>query len=286
MHTAFPRLPASLRQQVRHNQSATQLDNRSGLRLRLIGIVAVLCGVLAGCAASAERAMSDSAGLSAMSEASVAEPGAPAADAVQPSIIVTGYLALATADVAAAAAQARTIVADLDGRVDEESDELPDPTEPQERTVSLRVRVPAGAFDDAIDQLGTLGAVTSRTVTRTDVTLQVVDTAARIRTLTDAIARLRVLINDADSTADLIAAETALAERQAELDSLTAQSAYLNDQTSLATISILLTWREAGSGWDRGGIWLVGGALIGAAAVAAALLIAHRIRLRRRPVAP
>lgn len=246
-----------------------------------VGTLAVICGVLSGCAMGAERASLDAGMVGEMSAAEAA----PTLDGqtVQPRIIVTGYLAVDTEDVVAATSDARAIVAGLDGRVDEESEELPDPSEPRDRTMSMRVRVPAASFTTAVEQFSALGTVTSRSITRTDVTLEVVDTAARVRTLTDAITRLRVLIADADSTADLIAAETALAERQAELDSLRAQAAYLDDQTSLATVSLLLSWREADQGWSTG-LSLLVGAVVGAAAVAVALSIVRRLRTRR-PVA-
>jgi hypothetical protein len=44
----------------------------------------------------------------------------------------------------------------------------------------------------------------------------------------------------AETTADLITIESALAERQAELDSLQSQRDYLSDQTLFATLSINL----------------------------------------------
>jgi hypothetical protein len=49
---------------------------------------------------------------------------------------------------------------------------------------------------------------------------------------------LNELLVEAASTSDLIAVESALSERQAELDSLQSQRDYLSDQTLFATLSI------------------------------------------------
>ncbi|MFM8893961.1 MAG: DUF4349 domain-containing protein, partial [Actinomycetales bacterium] len=50
------------------------------------------------------------------------------------------------------------------------------------------------------------------------------------------ITRLQTLIDQATTTADLIEAEVALSDRQAELDSLRAQRAYLADQVGMSTL--------------------------------------------------
>lgn len=58
--------------------------------------------------------------------------------------------------------------------------------------------------------------------------------------MTTSIERFKQLISAATNTADLIAAETALAERQAELDSLNAQLKYLSDQVEMSVIYLSL----------------------------------------------
>jgi len=52
------------------------------------------------------------------------------------------------------------------------------------------------------------------------------------------VARVRQLLAQAQSIRDIMAIESELAQRQAELDSLTQQQAYLKDQTSMATIKV------------------------------------------------
>ncbi len=61
----------------------------------------------------------------------------------------------------------------------------------------------------------------------------------------------------AANTADLIEAENALADRQAELDSLTAQQRYLSDQIDLSTLIVDISAEprrpdDRDSFWDGG----------------------------------
>jgi len=56
-----------------------------------------------------------------------------------------------------------------------------------------------------------------------------------------AIERLQSLLNEAETTSDVVAVETALTERTAERDSLQSQRDYLSDQTLFATINVSLS---------------------------------------------
>ena len=77
-------------------------------------------------------------------------------------------------------------------------------------------------------------------VSRSDVTTKTVDLDARISALQTSVARLQALMDDAASTADLLAAEKALSERQANLESLQSQRALLADQVELSTLTVHL----------------------------------------------
>lgn len=104
--------------------------------------------------------------------------------------------------------------------------------------VNATVRVEAGKLDATIAAVGELGKVLSTNVNSTDVTTQVIDIDARVNSLSATVARLEKLMADAKSTADLLAAESALAQRQAELDSLVQQQKYLKDSVDMATLYV------------------------------------------------
>jgi hypothetical protein len=105
----------------------------------------------------------------------------------------------------------------------------------------ITARVPAGELDAVIAEIGDLGTVTSLTVTADDVTAQGIDLDARIAALQGSIDRLKELLAQAETTADLIEIESELTTRQAELDSLVAQRAALSEAVALSTLSIFLS---------------------------------------------
>ena len=110
----------------------------------------------------------------------------------------------------------------------------------QGETAYATLRVPASTLDAVTDKVLALGTYVSSSQSESDITLQVTDVDARIASLTTSIDRLTALMANATSTADLLAAESALAQRQAELDSLVAQRDYLGNQVDLATLSVSL----------------------------------------------
>src|SRR5690606_40423820 len=78
------------------------------------------------------------------------------------------------------------------------------------------------------DQLKELGTVEETDFSSVDVGTQQRDLDTRITTLRASIARYTSWLADADTTADLIQLEQAIAERQNELESLDRKSTRLN----------------------------------------------------------
>lgn len=108
----------------------------------------------------------------------------------------------------------------------------------------ISVRVPAAELTELIDGLGEVGEVTSSRITRDDVTTQAVDLRARVAAGQVSVERLTSLLAQAGSVSDLIAAESALAERQAELESLQQQLAGLESQVALSSLTVELSTTE------------------------------------------
>ena len=110
----------------------------------------------------------------------------------------------------------------------------------------MTVRVPAEGLDAFLAAVEELGEVRSTDINSQDVTLEVIDIQARITTLEDSIARLRELQQQSTSVTDLVAVEAELANRQSELESLTARRDYLADQVELSTVYVTLSEEETG----------------------------------------
>ncbi|MEU1985279.1 DUF4349 domain-containing protein [Nocardia sp. NPDC019395] len=220
--------------------------------MRKLGVLfVVLCAAVlpVGCGSDSESLSKDSTAVEGGAPA--ATPGfrtqqapsreqAPAPDngeqVTERKEVVTGTVEL-TADNPIAAAQTLTDrVAELDGRIDQRTENPgTDDTDPH---ANLVIRIPAGETEAFINGLGEVGEVTEVSTNRDDVTLRWQDLDARMTALRASVDRLRDLMARAANTADLIAAEEALADRQAELDSLTGQRRYLDDQITLSTLTI------------------------------------------------
>lgn len=118
--------------------------------------------------------------------------------------------------------------------------------------LTITLRVPADRYDSVLDRVAALGAVTTRTESSQDVTAQVVDVNSRVASLTASVERVRALLGQATDIADVIAIESELATREADLESLQQQQAALQGQVAMSTVTVGLSavTRTAGGQGD------------------------------------
>ena len=191
---------------------------------------------------SACGSSTDSMGMSDSSLSSVPATGDMMVEnkvSIDRSIIKTSSLTIRVKNVEKSITQAQDLSNQFEGRVDDSS-QYKNPGSEDSLSANLTIRVPSANLEKALEAFKGLGDVESSSISATDVTMQKVDLDARIAALTTSIERFRELITSATNTSDLIAAETALAERQAELDSLTAQLKYLSEQVDMSVIYLAL----------------------------------------------
>ncbi|HEX9693656.1 MAG TPA: DUF4349 domain-containing protein [Actinomycetota bacterium] len=170
----------------------------------------------------------------------------------------------------------------------------------------LRIRVPASAFDQAMNDLRGLGSVEGQSISGQDVTSQFVDLDARLRTWEAQEAVLLRLMRRATSIESTLRVQNQLQDVQFRIEQIKGQLRLLENQTSLATIDVSL--REVGAvvgvrktaagerpslgeAWDRAVDGFLGvifavvvglGYLIPLAAIAFAIGFGYR-RYRARP---
>lgn len=219
-------------------------------------------------------------------------------------VITTGSVSITSADPIGAATEATKLVSSADGRVDSRSEQPATDTLPAR--ASLVIRVPAEQLDAVLEKVKQLGTVNSVSLNASDVTQQKQDISARITALQTSVDRLLDLMGKAANTADLIAIESALSSRQAELDSLVTQRDYLDDQIDYSTIDVEFVsegtvapgspdsfWDGIVAGWNSlvaflAGFVVVLGVLIPWLAllgILAAIVVAVIVRVRRRGTA-
>lgn len=158
--------------------------------------------------------------------------------AYQPAVISTGDVSLRSDDVARARFDVMKVVDAHRGQVTDESTQTDKAGDID--TSRLVLRVPAGEFTDTMTELGKVGTLESSSSKSEDVTTQVIDTQTRVEAQQKSIERVELLLDRAQSMRDIIAIEAQLTRRQADLDSLKQQLAYLQDQTSMSTITVHL----------------------------------------------
>ncbi|HLS13359.1 MAG TPA: DUF4349 domain-containing protein [Beutenbergiaceae bacterium] len=219
-------------------------------------------------------------------------------------VITTARATIVVADPAQSVTEIAEVAENAGGRVDERSVSTPnEQSSNSHASARMTVRVPAEELDGILVSLEDLGEVRELSQEAEDVTQEAQDLDARIEALETSTERLTQIMADADDSADLIAAEDALSERQAQLESLQAQRAHLSDQVAMSTLHLQLRADaeptiEAGgflgglqSGWHAlvsftSGLLVAAGAVLPWLVVLAipgtALVLALRRRRRRR----
>jgi hypothetical protein len=167
-------------------------------------------------------------------------PGLPPETDPDRQVVTTATASLAVEDPAEGAQEVSELVEAAGGRVDERSEQAASGKDGGEGYADLVVRVPAAELTGVLAALEGLGDVESVSVSRSDVTTTAVDLAARISALQTSASRLQALMDGAATTEALLAAEGALSDRQAQLESLQSQRALLADQVELSTLSVHL----------------------------------------------
>jgi hypothetical protein len=154
-------------------------------------------------------------------------------------VISTGQVTLHAKDMGHARGEIVRLVTSWGGSVANEETTSDDHGQIADSTMTLRV--PSNHFDDAMNAFGTLGKIEQRSQKSEDVTTKVIDNDARVRAGERSIQQIESLLSRAEKLGDIIAIENDLARRQADLDSLKSQQAWLADQTSLSTITVYLS---------------------------------------------
>ena len=161
---------------------------------------------------------------------------------VGPSVIKTGYLKLTVPEdgFTEATQDAVALAGRFSGFVLSTSIEGQD-----SRSGTLVIRVPSDRFEEFVNEVKDLGDVRSESISGQDVTQEFVDLEARLRNLRAQEAVLLRLFDKASTVAATIRVQSELGRVQLESEQLQGRLRYLEDQTSLATLSITVAEKGA-----------------------------------------
>jgi Domain of unknown function (DUF4349) len=199
-------------------------------RLAQSGMILLCAGALtAGCAPhgnGGSPALLDSASV-------VRSADRESATEVRPDrlLVWKASLTLDVASVEDAMSKAISIAEQFKGYVEQKSYS-------SETSASVRLRVPADAFKNAVGALEQVGTITYRTVAGEDVTERYVDTEARVKNKIELRDRLRQLLHKATEVKDILAIETELNRVQSDIDAMEGKLRLLKSQVAYATVDV------------------------------------------------
>jgi hypothetical protein len=110
-----------------------------------------------------------------------------------------------------------------------------------EMTVTITIRVPAARFDAVIEEIRGAGShVAQDKVTTQDVTEEYIDLEARIRAKQALETQFMEIMKQAKSVSDALEVQSQLSDVRAEIERLEGRRRFLENQTSLSTITVTI----------------------------------------------
>jgi len=120
----------------------------------------------------------------------------------------------------------RAIATDLGGYMQKEQD------------LAVTLRVPSARFAAAVEQIGSLGRIVSRSVNADDVTEQFVDLEIRLRVKQEYLAQLNRLYEQGGALKDLLDIKREIDKVTEEIERLKGRLRFLGDRIAMSTITV------------------------------------------------
>lgn len=107
--------------------------------------------------------------------------------------------------------------------------------------ITVEIRVPSAQFDAAINEIRGIGSsVTAEKITGQDVTEEYIDLEARLRTQNALESQLLEIMKGAHDVNDALSVQRELANVRTEIERIEGRRRFLENQSSLSTISVTL----------------------------------------------
>lgn len=174
-----------------------------------------------------------------------ATTASPSVDASSDKIIKTGSIDMTATDVAKTTDAITSSIEGLGGFVQnasrsEDANGL--------SSAYVTVRVPNAQFDAALTAIKALGThVNNESIQGDDVTERYTDLSARLTAAKAQEAQYLVILTSAKTVGDVLAVQEHLATVRADIESLQGQITYLENRTSLSTISVTISEEPSGA---------------------------------------
>jgi hypothetical protein len=151
-------------------------------------------------------------------------------------VIFTARVQVEVADVFAASAEAKRLASASGGFLfSERSVETESSTQPQSE---ITFKLPPERFGGVMDDLARLGRERGRQVDASDVTAQLVDLDARLKTAEASLVRVRALLGDAKTVQEIVSLEGEVTKRETLVEQLKGQLNQISRQVEFATLTV------------------------------------------------
>ena len=167
-----------------------------------------------------------------------ASAGLPSAPSVAPAIIKTASLTVRTPKVEESEREAARTAKRFGGFVSGSDGAMLASATP---TVTLEIQIPQARFADAVSAFEALGQRLEKSIHAEDVSTQLVDTGARMKSLALEEASLNQMIGQARRLSDMITLRDRQSEIRTEIESLAAQRRNMENRVAYSSLSLTLT---------------------------------------------
>jgi hypothetical protein len=185
-----------------------------------------------------ESGTATTAAAAAQSGGTQQDQSALLAQAAGRQVIYNAKLQVEVADVFAAAADAKRLASAAGGYLfSERSVETEGSAQPQSE---ITFKLPPQRFGSVMDDFARLGRERGRQVDASDVTAQLIDLDARLRTAEASLNRVRALLADAKSVQEIVNLESEVTKRETLVEQLKGQINQISRQVEFATVTVTL----------------------------------------------
>lgn len=231
--------------------------------LSLILCALLMCSLLAACGSSSGNMAADMGYIEMESvKGESAEVGYDGALTSDTSLNTTGGAdrkLIKIVNISAESQDFTALMSSLDTKITELSGyvERREQNNGSRRSCSMTIRIPADSLDQFVEHVSANANVICAVESATDVTLEYVDTEAKVKALETEQTRLLELLAKADSLSDILEIEARLGDVTYELERYASRLRSLDNQVSYATVYLsvreveVLTPKETPTVWQR-----------------------------------
>jgi hypothetical protein len=194
-----------------------------------------------GAGAAPARMSNEAMSRNSQSGGSVAQLVSNEIPAMERNVVKTGSLTVQVEAADKAEKLARQIAETAGGRVDQvQSSDLAGPS----ATIDMTLRIPVGRFEGTMEKLEALGTRMAKQVAVDDVTEQLIDMNARMKTMLAQEEVVRNMLRKANNLSDSLTINNDLTRLRGEIESIGAQRKSLASQAAYSTLQVRLTQKQ------------------------------------------